>query len=1009
MRRYAASSFPVPCSLFLVCDYPRVAEDAPTRPLKLDLARTEPMGAPGEAPLLANRLGRFVVLDVLGRGGMGVVYAAYDPVLDRKIALKLLLELEGADASAGRARMHREAQALAKLSHPNVITIHDVGDHGGAMYIAMELVQGKTLLDWQKGRPWREVLGAYVAAARGLAAAHEAGLIHRDFKPENVLVGDDGRVRVTDFGLARLAHGAPVAAEPASPSQLATNLTAAGALMGTLAYMAPEQIDGATVDARSDQCSWCIAAWEALYGAQPFLAGPPAMRSAAMQTDLPTPPDRAEVPRAVARVLARGLLPEPDKRWPGMQALTDELTRVTSSRRRVVAIAAAVAMTASVAVFALGRHSGEAAPDCAGAGSPIDHAWTPSARADVARAFAATGAPFAADAAAAVGRRLDGFRDRWKSIAVESCEATRVHGTQSDHVLDLRTACLERARGELASQLGALAHADRKLVEQAPTLAPPDLDACDDIAALEGVVPAPRDDATRRAIEGKLEPIERELERSVSLDRDKALELELGRHIAAAQALGWPPLVARAQRDLARVQADEGHGPAARVTLLAAAAAASAAGDPDALTELYLALADDEARLTSDFALGDRWVELAAGTLARVGPRPAKRVAIARARGYVAERAGRPKDARAAYRDALPLARALGAVPELETLVDLARVETDLDDLGPAREHLDRARQLARAELGASHPRLAQIEHDLGTVQYRAGDYAGARADFEQALAVRRAAYGDDSVEVANTIDALANADLALDHVDDAVRGFQQAIHIFEARLGPDHPDVANAYNDLGGALHRAGLYQDALANAQHVLALREKALGPNHPDVAQSLVNAAIEAKNLARWDIVDASYPRALAIFEQAYGKDSLDVAALEINLGEARRAQGSLDAAEAAYTRARDIMTKKLGEAHPMLAHVWNGLGQVELARGHTDLALPLLERAVAMREHDHGDATDLAESRFALARALPASEHARAVQLATAARDAYRTAGAGYATRLAAVEAWLARRQ
>jgi serine/threonine-protein kinase len=933
------------------------------------------------------------------------VYAAYDPVLDRKIALKLLLEFEGADASQGRARMHREAQALAKLSHSNVITIHDVGEHGGAMYIAMEIVEGKTLLEWQKGRPWRDVLGAYVAAARGLGAAHEAGLIHRDFKPENVLVGDDGRVRVTDFGLARLANGAPVPAEPASPSQLATNLTAAGAVMGTLAYMAREQIDGATVDARSDQCSWCIAAWEALYGAQPFMAGPPALRSAAMQTDIPAPPEKTEVPRAIARVLARGLLPEPDQRWPSMQALTDELSRVTSSRRKVVAIAAAAAMVASVAVFAAGRHSGEATQDCGDAGAAIDEVWTPAARADIARAFAATGAPFAPDAVTAVGRRLDGFRDRWKSIAVDSCQATRVHGTQSAHVLDLRTACLVRARDELAITIGALAHADRKLVEQAPTMAPPDLDACDDVAALEGAVPAPRDEAGRRTIEAALEPIESELEGHVSLERAKGFEPVLVTQIAAARTLGWPPLLARAHRDLARVQAEQGHGPAARVTLLDAAAAESAAGDPDTLTELYLALADGEARLTSDFALGDSFVDLAAGTLERVGPRPAKRVAVARTRGYVAERAGRPKDARTAYTAALTLARALGPVPELETLVDLARVETDLDDLGPARDHLDRARQLARAELGASHPKLAQIEHDLGTIQYRAGDYAGARKDFEQALAVRRAAYGDDSVEVANTIDAVANADLALDHVDDAVRGFQQAIHLFEARLGPDHPDVANAYNDLGGALHRAGLYEDALANAQHVLALREKALGPNHPDVAQSLVNAAIEAKNLARWDIVDANYPRALAIFEQAYGKDSLEIAATNINLGEARRAQGSLDAAEAAYNRARDIMTKKLGESHPMLAHVWNGLGQVELARGHTDLALPLLERAVAMREHDHGDATDLAESRFALARALPASDHARAIQLATAARDGYRTAGAGYATRLAAVEAWL----
>jgi tetratricopeptide (TPR) repeat protein len=988
-----------------MCEDANVADDVPTRPLQLDLAQTAPM-APGDVPQLGNRLGRYIVLDMLGRGGMGVVYAAYDPVLDRKIALKLLLELEGDDATAGRARMHREAQALARLSHPNVITIHDVGDHGDAMYLAMELVHGTTLRAWQAGRSWREVLDGYVAAARGLAAAHTAGLIHRDFKPENVLVGDDGRVRVTDFGLARLTDGAPVAAASASPTQLEANLTAAGTVMGTLAYMAPEQIDGGTVDERSDQCAWCIAAWEALYGAQPFAAGPAAVRSAAMKTDTPTAPDRSAVPRGVARVLARGMAAEPAQRWPSMHALADELSRVTASRHRVagVAIAAAVGVTIVVGAIAL-RHAGPAAPDCRRAGAAIDDVWSLAARGQVARAFAATSAPFAADSLAAVEREVDGFRDHWRARAVDSCKATRVHGTQSAHVLDLRTACLMRARTQLAVTLGALARADKKLVEDAATLTPPDLDACDDGAALEGEIAPPRDDARRRAIEAALEPIERALEAGVALDRAHALEAELAPQLAAAQALAWPPLVARAHRDLARVHAEQGHGPAARLAWLASAAAASAAGDFDLLTDAYLALADGEAKLTSEFPLGDRWVDLAAGTLARLGPRPAKQVAVDRARGLLADRGGRPKDARAAYTDALPIAHTLGAVPELQTLIDLARIETELDALTAARDHLARAQTLARGELGASHPLIGRIEHDLGTIAYRAGDNRQARDHLAAALVIRRAAYGDDSLEAANTLDALANAELALDHVDDARRELLQAIHTFETRLGPDHPDVANAYNDLGGVFHRAGLYPEALANSQHVLALREKALGADHPDVGQSLVNVAIDAKNVGRWDLVDASYPRARAIFEAAYGKDAIELGILDINLGEAERARGHLDAADAAYHRAEAVITAKLGAAHPLLAHVQNGLGQVELARGHAELARPLLERAVTVREHDPGDATDLAESRFALARALPAADRARAVTLATAARATYRTAGAGYATRLAAVEAWL----
>jgi tetratricopeptide (TPR) repeat protein len=977
-------------------------DDVPTRPRQIDLAPS----APGDVPQLGNRLGRFIVLDVLGRGGMGVVYAAYDPLLDRKIALKLLLELEGDDVTAGRMRMHREAQALARLSHPNVITIHDVGDHGDAMYIAMELVQGKTLRAWQAGRAWREVLDVYVAAARGLAAAHTASLIHRDFKPENVLVGDDGRVRVTDFGIARLTRGAPVPAASARPTQLEANLTAAGTVMGTLAYMAPEQIDGSDVDERSDQCAWCIAAWEALYGVQPFASGPAAVRRAAMRTATPTAPERTLVPRAVARVLARGMAPDPAQRWPSMHALTDELVRVTATRQRVARVAIAVSVGVAIVVGAVAiRHAGPPAPDCRLAGAPIEDVWTLDARGEVARAFATTGAPFAADALVAVEHAVGGFRDRWRARAIESCEATRVHGTQSARVLDLRTACLMRARNQLAVTLGALAHADRKLVEQAATLAPPDLDTCDDVAALEGAIAPPRDDARRRALEAALEPLERALESGVSLDRARALEVELAPQLTAAQALAWPPLVARVHRDLARVDAEQGHGPAARLAWLASAAAASAAGDLDTLTDAYLALADGEARLTSEFTLGDRWVDLAAGTLARLGPRPAKQVAVGRARGLLAERGGRPKDARTAYADALPIARALGAVPEVQTLIDLAGIEAELAELAPARDHLDRAQKLALAALGPRHPLIGRIAYDLGAIAYRAGDNPKARDHLAAALAILRAAYGDDSIEAASTLDALGNADLALDHVDEARRELLQAIHTYEARLGPTHPDVANAYNDLGGALHRAGLYPEALANSQHVLALREKALGPNHPDVGQSLVNVAIDAKNVGRWDLVDVSYPRARAIFEAAYGKDALEVGVLHVNLGEAERARGRLDAADVAYHRAQAVITAKLGEAHPILAHVWNGLGQVELSRGHADLARPLLERAVTMRAHDPGDATDLAESRFALARALPAADHARALTLAIAARDTYRTTGAGYAARLAAVEAWL----
>jgi len=985
-----------------------MADEAATLRVKdVDLAATAPSrpGAAGEWTF-GGTIGRYLVLGVLGHGGMGIVYEAYDPVLDRRIAVKQLRAIGADEASEGRARMHREAQALARLSHPNVITVHDVSEHEGTMYIAMELVQGTTMSVWQAGRGWREIIAGYSAAARGLVAAHAAGLIHRDFKPDNVLVGDDGRVRVTDFGLARLAREAPALASSTSPASLAANLTTTGAVMGTPLYMAPEQIDGAVVDERSDQYAWCIALWEALYGEQPFIGVNLALRSVAMKTDTPAPPAGTRVPRSVARILLRGLSLDPAGRWPSMDALLRELERATSSRRVVIAVAGLVAAAVVALVFTVGQKTGEARTGCSAAGAAAGELWTPAIAGEIARGFAATGAPFAGDAAGALGRSITAWRTRWQRIAVESCEATRVQGVQTAATLDLRTACLMRARDQLRITIAALGHVERSGVEAVERLALPDLDACNDVASLAGAPPPPRDPTARLAIEAQLDALEATIKGSFPIARGAELRSQVEGQIAAAVALGWLPLVARARRDLAELEFHLGNGKAARSTLLAAAADAAAAGDPDALFEAYIALVEVEARLTSDFELGEGWTKLAGGTLARLGPRPTKQLTLAHARGLIAQHAGHAKAARTAYTAALVVAQALGPGDELRALIDVGVSEIDLDDLEAARGHFDRALVLAREVLGDKHPRVAQVQYNLGVVAHRQGHYAEALERYRAALAGREAAYGPDSVDYAMTIQAIGNAELMEDRVADARAHLEQAIHLLEARLGPEHPDVAAAYNDLGGTLHRAGLYELALANTRHVLALREKALGPDHPDVAQSLVNLAIDAKNLAQWDVVDPSYRRALAIYRKAYGDDSFEVGVTSLNLAEAKRVQGALAAAAEAYDRAKQILVTRLGDGHPMLAHIWNGQGQLELARGHVDAAVPLLARAVAIREHDGSDATDLAESRFALATAIAGTDAARATKLATLAQGVYRAAGPGYAKRLAATEAWLA---
>jgi serine/threonine protein kinase len=281
------------------------------------------------------RLGRYVVMERIGAGGMGVVYTAHDPELDRKLAVKVLRVDERRDDAALQRRLQREAQALARLSHHNVTTVHDVGTSEHGVFIAMELVEGETLGRWlAQGRPWRTVVDVFVRAGRGLEAAHLAGLVHRDFKPDNVLVGHDGRVRVTDFGLARAydAEATPSDAG-ANDSPLQASLTRTGMLLGTPAYMAPEQMAGDAVDARSDIFSFCVSLYEALYHQRPFAGATlPSIRAAIADNAVREPPP-SHVPARVRGALKRGLRAAPAERFAAIGELLTLLEQESRARR----------------------------------------------------------------------------------------------------------------------------------------------------------------------------------------------------------------------------------------------------------------------------------------------------------------------------------------------------------------------------------------------------------------------------------------------------------------------------------------------------------------------------------------------------------------------------------------------------------------------------------------------------------------------------------------------------
>lgn len=311
-------------------------------------------------------VGRYRVIEELGVGGMGVVYKAYDPELDRCVAIKLVSATTLPDELAQR-RLLREAQALARIAHPNVLTVHDVGTYQGGVFMAAELAEGATLREWaRQPRSRRECLEVLLAAGRGLAAVHAAGLVHRDFKPDNVIIGHDGRVRVIDLGLAftTQASTADTSADGTSaPTTVDATLTRTGGVMGTPAYMAPEQHEGHKVDARSDQFGFCVTAYELLSGERPFTGTSLEQLAAAITgRELARP---SNLSRHTHAILRRGLSADPTARHKSMDELLDRLHRTRQPRWLGFAVAAAVAMVIIallVGRFMPSRRTAAAAP-----------------------------------------------------------------------------------------------------------------------------------------------------------------------------------------------------------------------------------------------------------------------------------------------------------------------------------------------------------------------------------------------------------------------------------------------------------------------------------------------------------------------------------------------------------------------------------------------------------------------------------------------------------------------
>ncbi len=438
-----------------------------------------------------RRVEQFVLLECIGAGGMGAVFAAFDDNLERKVAIKLVAT-RGGDERA-RQRLLREAQALARLSHPNVVTVYEVGTlPDGGLFIAMELVKGQTLRAWQRreGRTWRDIVATYAEAGRGLAAAHQSGIVHRDFKPDNVLVGDDGRVRVADFGLAFAVHS--TAAEPAGTAHEAPGpdapggprppqrLTAAGRFAGTPGYMAPEQLAGAAIDARADQFSFCVALHEALHGELPDAASGDRPPHGARRGE----PEPA-YPRWLRDVLHRGLAGDPGERFATMELLLAELTRSRERSRRRILIAALAGALITAGAMSAGLRSDDP-PPCPLATAELTGVWDAAVRQHSEAAILGTATPFASTMWASTRVALDRYAQRWLRGQQAACEATHVRHVQSAALLDRRMECLAARRRSLAAAAEVLQRRPAQAVAHAGELLASlgDIEVCADTSVL---------------------------------------------------------------------------------------------------------------------------------------------------------------------------------------------------------------------------------------------------------------------------------------------------------------------------------------------------------------------------------------------------------------------------------------------------------------------------------------------------------------------------------------------
>ncbi|MBZ5713701.1 protein kinase domain-containing protein [Nannocystis pusilla] len=898
----------------------------------------------------APRIGRYRLVHALGAGAMGEVHLAFDDELDRPVALKLVHAHLANPRSTARLRV--EARALARLAHPNVVHVYEVGEHDGRTYLAMERIEGGSLRDWLAGRPgpgWEQVLAAYLDAARGLAAAHRAGVIHRDFKPDNILRGVDGRVAVVDFGLAALECGdaepGETMLERASEAWRDGSSTPerTGEVAGTPAYMPPEQFRG-RADARADQFALCVSIYEGLWGRRPFprRTVEEVLRGRVDWT--PAEPPADAVARWLWPILRRGLDVAPARRWDDVDALLAAIEAGFArrrARRRATSSGLAALAVASLSGLSVAWWSATPVLDeCAAMARELDDTWGAEARAQLgdgfARASAAEGMAWLADSEGPVAAGLDRWRTRWLAARGALCRA-RAGGDPV--VLDRLGRCLERQRSAAQVLIAELLRGEPQALRAAPgaVLHLEDPQACEREARRGGPPEPPA------ALAGEVQQVREQLALAEA-------ELRAGRVEAAwtaaipleawARALAHEPLTAEVQLLLGRTALARGRSEDGLERLEQAADAAEAGHHDRVLASSWRHLAMVAATEAPDLAAGRRWLRRADAASARVGLDAGTAARLDAIRGNLSL-----------------LAREFAVAVE-----QLRAAEAALTQQGDL--------------LYASH-----AASNLGTALLEQGEAAAAREAFERALGQRERVFGPRHPEVARAAYNLAQAirdstRAGADH--EALAGvlLRRAVAIWAGTDEATSLDAGRAAFVLAQLELDAGRFEPAVTLAGRAEAVFRKILAPSRIEHAETAALLGTGHYFLGRPGPAIAAFRRAVAGYAAAHGADDPYTASFRVALGWALLAAGEVAAARVELEAGRAAIEAEAGPGSEESTDARLGLAAVELVAGEHERV------AARLGEFAEAPAGELDRVTFALVSGLaamrrdPASPHGAA---------------------------------